>query len=186
LPEEAGTEQVENQELDKELLTGEAKAEKTDKQVNRVGDRMARSRQRLALNNDPGKTTQIIQDRILQDMDILIEQARRQMAQARNAKPQEGDPQQAQSKPNNQQANNQAAQQQPGSTTPAQTSRNTGGVATSAQPGKDLKGDGQEWGQISPRLRDAVMEGANDQMIEEYRKLIEDYKQAVATKATEH
>ena len=80
LPEEANNEQVENQELDQQLLTGEANAEKTDQQVNLVGDRMARVRQRLAMNDDPGKTTQIIEDRIITDLDILVDQARKQEA----------------------------------------------------------------------------------------------------------
>ena len=58
--------------------------QKNEKKVNLVGDRMARVRQRLALNDDPGKTTQIIEDRIVTDLDILIDQARRQQAQTRN------------------------------------------------------------------------------------------------------
>ena len=36
---------------------------------------MARSRQRLALNNDPGKTTQMIQERILLDLDSRSKRA---------------------------------------------------------------------------------------------------------------
>src|SRR5439155_5952167 len=78
LPEEASKEQVEQQELEEVLKGDQPDAERIEKDLLLVGDRMARSRQRLALNNDPGKTTQIIQERILHDLDSLIEQSRRQ------------------------------------------------------------------------------------------------------------
>ncbi len=110
LPEEANKEDVENQELENQLLNDQQADEKTDKQVNLVGDRMARSRQRLALNNDPGKTTQIIQDRIIDDIDSLIDQARQAAgADAGNAR----SPAAASNSSNSAQAK-QAASRQPG------------------------------------------------------------------------
>ena len=186
LPEEVKTEDVENQELDKELLTGDPTADKIEKQTNLVGDRMARSRQRLAINDDPGKTTQIIQDRILLDLDNLIEQSRRQLAQARNMPPQPGEQQpQPQGQPKPQQANNQGQPQQQVASNPAQTSRVSGQQHANAKPGGAIKADDQEWGKISPRLRQAIMEGGSDQPVEEYKRLIEDYYKAVSTKQTE-
>src|SRR5262249_31129618 len=62
LPEEATKEKVEEQEIEQALAGDKPDAEAIEKDILVVGDRMARSRQRLALNNDPGKVTQIIQD----------------------------------------------------------------------------------------------------------------------------
>ena len=61
-----------------------------EKKAMLVGDRMGRVRQRLALNSDPGQTTQTIEDRIIDDLDMLIEQSRRKIAQARNQPPGQG------------------------------------------------------------------------------------------------
>ena len=91
LPEEAKAEDVENQELEKALLNDVPNDEKNGKEAGLIGDRMARSRQRLAMNNDPGKVTQMIQERIITDMDFLIDQAQatsrdaQQQAQARRS-----------------------------------------------------------------------------------------------------
>ena len=47
-----------------------------------------------------------------------------------------------------------------------------------------IKETAAEWGKISPRLRDAVIEGASEKVIEKYRKLTDDYTKAVSTEAT--
>ena len=79
---------------------------------------MARSRQRLAIRNDPGQITQMIQKKVIEDMDALIDEARERQAQARN---QESKPGESQPKPSSGQAkaNNQGQSQQKGGTTPA-------------------------------------------------------------------
>jgi hypothetical protein len=185
LPEEAGNEAVENQELDQALLNGQPDAEQETKQINRVGDRMGRVRQRLALDNDPGKTTQTIEDRILGDLDVLIEQSRRKMAQARNQKPSEAPPQQGQPQPNGQQANNQG-QQQTGGTTPAGTDASTGGNGqVNADLSKDIRESQQEWGGLTPRQRAAVLEGGGDSIVPDYAKLIDEYFKTLSKKGSE-
>ena len=52
LPEEASKDDVEQQELQQALAGDQPDAEQITKDILIVGDRMARSRQRLALNND--------------------------------------------------------------------------------------------------------------------------------------
>ena len=54
LPEEASKEDVEDQEFDKQLRSDDLSADTVEKTVKLTGDRMARSRQRLAINDDPG------------------------------------------------------------------------------------------------------------------------------------
>jgi hypothetical protein len=188
LPEEAKQEDVENDELDKNLLDDKPAAEKEETQAGLIGDRMARSRQRLAINTDPGKVTQIIQDRILQDFDVLIDQARQQQAELRNPPKNSQKPQQ-QSKPSDQIAKAENQGKKPGqakpSANPAQVSSANAPGNAAADLSKEIKESLTEWGQVTPRLRDAQIEGSSETIIEQYRKLTEDYYRSLATKATE-
>jgi hypothetical protein len=192
LPEEAGEEDVENQEMDKALLNDKADADKDEKQAMLVGDRMARSRQRLALNNDAGKVTQLIQSRIIKDLDDLIEQSREQQAQTRNSDPSQGKkPGQNMPKPGEQaaQPNNQGKSNtqigvvsQPNSSNPADRDSAPGRAARQQDLNKEIKETNREWGNISPRIRDAIIQQSDDQVLEEYRKLVEDYWQSLSAK----
>jgi hypothetical protein len=189
LPEEAKKEDVENQELDQELLGQKTDAERIEKNTNLIGDRMARSRQRLALNKDPGKITQVIQDRIVIDLEKLIEESRKQecngtgqskpgMAQKQAAPRatgvivQNGKPKEGQSKPNR-------------GSTPAANSSAPQPTATQTDLSQQIKETQAEWGKISPRLRDAVIEGSSEQIIEKYRKFVEDYYKGLSQQGTE-
>jgi hypothetical protein len=190
LPEEAKEEDVENDELDKNLLDDKPAAEKEETQAGLIGDRMARSRQRLAINTDAGKVTQIIQDRILKDFDILIDQARQQQAEIRNPSKDSQSAQQ-QSKPSDQIAQAENQHKKPGAAK-AQPVANPAQVSTANAPGnaaadlsKQIKESLAEWGQVTPRLRDAQIEGSSETIIEQYRKLTEDYYRSLAAKATE-
>jgi hypothetical protein len=182
LPEEASKEQIENQETDTDLLTGDAKAEHETKQLNRVGDRMARSRQRLALDNDPGKVTQEIQKRIVIDIDDMIKQAQQQMANnQQKPKPgQQGQQPKEGQQPGQQNANGQ--QSQPNNAqNPAQASTVTQAGKPDADLSQKINERNKEWGAISPRLRDAVIEGATENVSVKYKKLVEDYYRGVST-----
>src|SRR5438105_3734728 len=165
LPEEANEEDVDKDELQQSLLHDKPDSRDADEQkMLRVGDRMARSRQRLALNDDPGRVTQLIQKRIVEDLDKLAEQARQQQAQTRNSQSQSKSKGQKMQQPGQQpaQANNQG--KQPGqqnqqtatkSNTPAgEDTRPRGSGPTDLS--KQLTDSADEWGRISPRLRAAV------------------------------
>jgi hypothetical protein len=185
LPEEADQEQIENQELDKNLLNDQPGAQVVQKDMNLVGDRMARSRQRLAINDDPGKITQAIQERILSNLDDLIEMARQKQAQTQG-QPKSGSPQQASApKPNSgvkpgNQANSGVKNQ--GGSTPAQNSNNGGPGAQQADVSSDIHQKMTEWGGITPRQRQAVIEGAGEQVLDKYKTLVDDYYRSLATK----
>jgi hypothetical protein len=151
---------------------------------------MARSRQRLSIKLDPGKTTQIIQGRIIADLDLLIDQAREQQAQARNSQQQNQGQKQNQPGQQDQQANAQnqgkQGQQQMGQKTPAQDS--TAGVRKQGAQedlAKQIQETMQEWGGLTPRQRAAVIDGKNETVIETYRKLVEDYYKSLSTKSSE-
>jgi hypothetical protein len=193
LPEEANKEQVEQQELEQVLKGEQPDAEQIEKDILVVGDRMARSRQRLALNNDPGKTTQVIQDRILLDLDSLIDQSRKQASAMAAAQPgsQPGQKMQ-QPKSGRQVADVQAkgsikgeAHNRTSGTNPKPNSVSPGQAGINEDLSKEIKESAAEWGRISPRTRNAVIEGADEQIIEKYRKYVEDYYKGVAVKGTE-
>jgi len=188
LPEEAKKEDVENQELENQLLNQKPNEDDTAKDVKLTGDRMARSRQRLALNNDPGKITQEIQKRIVIDLDQLIENARAQQAQLkpgsqprpaqRGTQPQPGQGQQGQQRLAN-------GQHQEQGTTAAQQSVLTPGGSPQVDINQDIKEGLQEWGKLHPRDRQAVTEQSTEKVNPKYQKLVEDYFKTLSEKAAE-
>jgi hypothetical protein len=68
---------------------------------------------------------------------------------------------------------------------PASASRAPGQSQTQEQLSEQIKQTAEEWGRISPRTRNAVTEGASEEIIEKYRKYVEDYYKGVAVKGTE-
>jgi hypothetical protein len=190
LPEEANEGDVEDEELVDDLLGENAGRGGDEGQVGVIGDRMARSRQRLALNQDPGKTTQIIQQRILQDIDSLIQQSQNQQQQQQQQQAQnQQQRRQQQQQQQDQQAQNQGEnqpgqqQQQPGQDA-AQASRDTspGGAA---DPSAELLESMAEWGRLTPRQRAAILDSKDEQVIDKYRQLIEDYYKSLNQKRSQ-
>jgi hypothetical protein len=219
LPEEASgdpkkaEEKVDDQELDHSLLGGDSSAPvavkpahggppttepapaEADHDLAVVGDRMARSHQRLAFNYDAGAVTQEIQKRILADLDDLIEQARKKEAEGQNQPPQpdDGDKQNmSKKKPGDagepQKTEAQKAQEKADAAAKAAMAKAAGsspggGGAAADQASNDLsRDDRQSWGAVSDREREAVTESKNEQPLEKYRKLVDDYYRTMATK----
>ncbi len=190
LPEEADEVAIEDQELEADLLGEKPDTEKLQKGVNRVGDRMARARQRLAINHDAGKVTQKIQERILLDLDQLIDEARNQQSQPSpspgQGKPQGEGQQMAQGQPGQgQQSGQQPGQPQTGGNNAAQQSQASAGGDPNVKPSTDIRETMQEWGQTTPRLRQAVVEGATETVIDKYKNIVDDYYRALANQRRE-
>ncbi|QOV89945.1 DUF4175 family protein [Humisphaera borealis] len=191
LPEEASAQDIEDQEFMKELMENKVTADTVEKTIKLIGDRMGRSRQRLALDNDPGKTTQEIQKRIIMDLDNLIKLAQQQ--QQGGGKPQPGKPGDKPGEPQPgqgegpQQAGKPGQQpgQQTGGTTAAGESSLSQGGAPNEDLSKELKEKMMEWGIITGRDRGAVMDSAGETTAEKYRKYVEDYYRELGKKATE-
>jgi len=204
LPEEAAkngnaAEAVDNKELENDLI-GNGKDDKpgqppaqAEHDLNLIGDRMARSRQRLAVNGDPGPITQEIQKRILDNLDDLIEQARKKEAQSQNQPPPKpgGDPSQAKKPGEQQQPQPADAQGQKQQSKPAQGqatgSSPGGGDGAPGDPAADIaKQEAQMWGTPSPRERQAVIENKGEQVLGKYQKLVDDYYRTMSAKANAH
>ena len=185
LPLAEETEGAAGDDLDRELLDGEA----AGKDASDVSDlklaahRMTRSQVRLGEVNDPGEVTQLVQKRIIATLDRLIEEARKQQPPSQS--PEQGDPQQQQ-QANSSPAPNpgQSPGQNQGGTTPAQKSQ-AGKGTTPPAAGGDIREMAKEWGGISQRDRQAIIESAGESIIEKYRTLTEEYYRALANKAAE-
>lgn len=193
LPEEATAGQVEDNELDDWLKNGKTGDDQMTDDIKAVGQRMSRSKQRLALNNDPGKTTQLIQEKIVVNIDNLIKMAQQQQAMAQQQQQRPGQqgqrPQQG-----NQQGQQQADQQQQNQQQQGQQGQNPAGQERLTQAdenkagGGDIREKNAEWGSLTPRERQAVIEGMKDKTIQKYKKITDDYYEAMSklgTKAPE-
>lgn len=171
--------------LDRELLDGAP----AGKDVGDVADlklashRMTRSQTRLGEANDPGEVTQLMQKRIIATLDRLIEEARKQAPPS--GQPQQSDPQQ-QPQANSGSCPNpgQGTGQGQGGSTPAQQSK-VGKGANPPTAGGDIREMAKEWGGISQRDRQAIMESEGESIVEKYRSLTEQYYRAIANKAAE-
>jgi hypothetical protein len=207
LPEEAAgktpggaAEAEDNKELT-DILVGEGKVDKPGQppaeaqiDLKLVGDRMARSRQRLAENADPGPITQEIQKRIIDNLDDLIEQARKKESKSQNQPPPPppppgGDPQQGK-KPGEQQpqtADGKSQQQSQPAQAKSSGSGSGGGDGQPGDPAADIaKQEAQSWGKVPDRAREAVIETQGEKVLDKYQKLVDDYYRTMSTKANAH
>jgi hypothetical protein len=188
LPEEASGEKIDDQELTQNLLQGDATpdGDQVKNDVNLVGQRMGRSRQRLALSHDPGQVTQEIQKRILENLDALIDSSREQEAESKT--PSGSQPQQG-AQPGDAEASSQAHNNNPNGqkshnagSTPASVSVAGHDVDTTGTPTTDITQSMKEWGNLSPRQRQAVIEANSEKPVQKFKEFIDEYYQALGNR----
>jgi hypothetical protein len=195
LPEEATDEDLDLQELKDSALNATPDEQGIKDDTSMLGVRMARARQRLALDADPGTTTQKIQERIVIEMDALAQMAQQQEAtQSRSApgqrpqrQPGQGQPQQG-NNPGNALAQGQR-DQGPQANNPAQRGGATPGGNTAGLMQQDINAQVAEmkesWGKLSPRQRAAVMEGSTDQTLQKFKDFVDGYYRTLAEKTAQ-
>lgn len=190
LPEETSDRISESGDLENLLLGKAVGDSQIEQSIQLAGARMARARQRLAINHDPGNVTQEIQKRILEDLDRLIDQARKNQQsgsqQTSSQKPSESHQKQSQQVQAQNQGQNQPAQANPPPPS-SDGATQTHSAAAGSKP-RDLKQiteTASEWGHITPRLRDAVIESKSETLVESYRRLIEDYYEGLSTRGSQ-
>jgi hypothetical protein len=185
LPEEASSESIDNQEMMQNLLKGDGspKPDPMKDDLDLAGQRMGRSHQRLSLDKDASQVTQDIQNRILTNLDALIDQARKQEAESKSQpsqqKPQQAKAAQPQSgvvahnnNPNGQQARKAGH-------TPAAMSAPGHDVDTDGTPTTDITQSMKEWGDLSPRQRAAIIEAGSEKPVQKFKEFIDEYYQAL-------
>ena len=148
--------------------------------------RMTRSQVRLGEDRDPGQTTQVVQKKIVLALELLVQQAkaaqRQQASSQQPGKPEQQKPADANStcppgsKP--------GLGGKPGGTTPAGQSVVGTATAPPVTPG-DIRETAKEWGGISQRDRQAIIESAGENIVEKYRTLTEEYYKALSVKASQ-
>jgi hypothetical protein len=171
-----------------DLLGGDPGAEPDDRMLSRMTERLDRSGRKLADDHDPSEPTQAIHRLLLADFDELIDRARKRQSNnssSSSSSSSSASTQQSSSQSGGSQAaGNESAS---GQSAPAAGSANpSGGNADGTLAGDQaIEQLASEWGRISPRLRAPVLESRDDQIIERYRRLVEDYTRAVGTQAGE-
>ena len=183
--EEQQLQQIDAREVEQELLGGKPGGEMAEVDLRRTGDRMARVNQRLEQTRDAGAVTQVVEKRILGDFDLLIQAARQQQQKPPSGGQQKPSGQQQPApKPGEQQAQNKG-ENKPGNASAAAAASNAGGqTGVASASGKSIDERSEEWGNISPRLRQPVLDSRDETIVERYRRLIQDYTQAVSTEAS--
>jgi hypothetical protein len=190
LPEDAKKDDIDDDELQRDLLGGKGiKQEKVDTGTKITGDRMYIAGDRLKVRNDPGPVTQLIQKRIVINIDELIKMAQQTQSNSKPkpskakgdevklAKVGDGDPQPGGKKPG-------SKQQKKGGQNPAEQSSLSQGGAPQTDTSKDIKLIQQEWATLHPRERKAVQEGGGEEVIPKYRSLVEEYFKSLSEQAS--
>lgn len=142
-----------------------------------VIDQMLTASTRLGRDRDPGLATQRLQKTILDRIDQMIKAAQQSQSSGKPS----GEP-----NPNPQdRGNQQNAKQGQQQGRPAGAKENTGQASTGAptQGGEvreEIRQHRVEWGNLPPRLRDQLLEGAAERFSPVYRSLTEQYYQRLA------
>ena len=135
-------------------------------------DLLGQSEKRLS-SKDYGKVTQETQQRILVDLDALIEIARKQGSGSSN-KPGEKDQSLGMQQ-------RQRTSQEGGSTAATDENLRPGGAQTAESNGTDIhQASSDKWGNLPDRDRDLVSHGSTEQYLPEYRAMIDRYYQALS------
>ena len=169
--------------LDDELLSGAPAGAEEHPDIMMMSRRMTRSQVRLGEQKDPGAVTQVVQAKILKELDKIIDEARKNQSQQQQQQQQQDQQQASKPDPNATPGSNQGETKQ-GSQNPAQASKVPNGPGKTG-PGGDIRETAKEWGGISQRDRQAIIDSAGENIIEKYRSLTEEYYRALANKAAE-
>ena len=169
---------VDDQDLLKKL-TGEDKTAEgppdPNEKFQKVIGRMDES-EKLLKAKETGDVTQETQRRIVMDLDVLIEIAKKMQQQSSSSSSSQKPGQQRQES-----KANQPGKQSQGGTTAAQQSVLPSGTAGAAQSnGTDIHEKSKEWGGLPDRDRDLISHGANEQYLPAYKEQIEKYYEALA------
>ena len=169
---------VDDQELINQLTkpnTDKPNPQQAGAQMKAMIERMGDSQHKLKDEKDPGEVTQETQRRIVMDLDALIELAKQM--QSSGSSQASGQPQDGQQR---QQSQNNGGQ---GGNFANTSERLPGGGAADAATGDMRNHDPASWGNLPPRDRDQVSNGANEEYLPAYKQQIERYYQGLAEMA---
>jgi hypothetical protein len=169
---------VDDMDLVNKLTGADNDKQSPDDKMKEMVDRMGQSQSRLSNDKDPGAITQETQKRIITDLDVMIEYARKQQQSGKSnsdSKQQPGEKRQTSS------GQQQGPHQEGGNQAATDSSLPRGPISSAQSNGEDMHQKGpQEWGGLPPRDRDLISNGANEQYLPSYKEMIDRYYQALA------
>lgn len=176
-PVDAAKKPAGHDELDKQLLEGLMDGEDlgaAEDPLMRLGKKMQQAGGLIGQTKS-GEETQLLQKRIVDDLELLIKQARQQQQQQQNssANKHEQSAQREmvkQSQPKQSQSKQPA--QQPGQQSTERLGKND---VRRPEPGQVNDMIKSIWGQLPGRAKEEMLWNANDQFLPKYELLIEDY-----------
>lgn len=141
-------------------------------------DRMGQSQTRL-VDRDTGAITQETQKRIISDLDVMIDMARKQQQGGKGQQKPDGKQQEGQKR--QQSSGQQQSTHEGGNQAAIDSTPRHGSAATPQSNGEDMhQKNPQEWGNLPPRDRDLISNGANEQYLPSYKEMIDRYYQSLA------
>lgn len=150
-------------------------ARRIPESIGEVADLMQFSQKRL-VNADTGETVQQAQQRVLDLLDDLIEDAQKREQQQQQSSQQQ---QQQQQQKQNQQQQNQQQQQDPSQPMPdSRTNPNRGNLGEK-RPGRVVN-PGESWGAMPDAQREKVLQVLRESFPGRYRELVEQYYESLA------
>lgn len=169
----------------RDQLSPEQLRDEVEQAVKLMGD----AAQRVTDGKDVGIETQRLQDEILQKLDKIIEDAKRQQQQQQQQQQSQSQSQQQQQQQQQDQQQSQSQQQQQRQQSGQQTSQQQQAAATSdgnRRPGssegelKPTLSGAATWGNLPPKAREQLMQGFGDTFSSMYRRMTESYYKRLA------
>ena len=153
--------------------------------LNLIGRRMTRVRQRLVDDGDPGIVTRQIEDRIIQNLETLVQLSRQKKPKPKdNASKPTTRPSEKKKPPQPMQAGAQPENSGAPGAKPADGAAAAQGAKNVASNDADKVNQAPRqpamWGNVSPRERDAVIESQGEKVLDRYKSLVDDYYQTMS------
>ena len=141
---------------------------------------MGESARRLELDFDAGEDTQAVQRRVLEELDSAIKEAAARTRRNKSQNPSSSSDKRR--KPSDQQPGGQAAKEgdgEKGKGSADGSSESATQLTEAAKAGGELKESRRAWGNLPPREREEVIQGAEENSLERYRQWIDRYYRAL-------
>jgi len=170
---------VDNKDLTNSLLHPDEKPDpnKAKQQAKEALDRMGQVQNLLQEKKDPGAVTQETERRIMMDLDVLIDFARKQQQQG-SSQPQDPNDKKEQQQNRQYSQGQQPGQGQGGNVAAANDTLPPAGSAT-PDPLHDIHASGDQWGNLRPAERELINDGARERYVSSYENMINRYYQAL-------
>lgn len=142
---------------------------------------MGESSRRLDVDFDAGTDTQAVQQRVMERLDDAIKQAAAQLRKQKSSpREKSADKRKQESGTKEQQEERERRQRDQATPSPEDSAADQhGDVAETKLPGGELQESRRAWGLLPLRDRDEVIQGKNEQYLDRYRLLIEQYFRAL-------